>query len=130
MMRLLDFASKLSGSLALVCAILAVLSTASSARADDLGCDNCCAQTYTWGSIEWNECVSQCRQGAGPCAAASGPGGPGCPWSPDRPCDNMCSQSPNCLGDNLCKSNGTCTNCVCRTYQWPQGSNCECRPPA
>ena len=71
MTRLLDLASKLSGCLAGVCAILAVLSTASSARADDLGCDNCCAQTYTWGSIEWNECVSRCMQGAGPCAAAS-----------------------------------------------------------
>lgn len=72
MTRLFDFASKLSGCLALVCALLAVLPTPSSARADDLtDCQNCCAQTYTWGSIEWNECVSQCRQGVGSCAAAS-----------------------------------------------------------
>ena len=99
MMRLLDFASKLSGCLAGVCAILAVLATPSSAWADDLtDCQNCCAQTYTWGSIEWNECASQCMQGGGQCgillcntycAVVCGPanGGPGTAF----PCGGNCT---------------------------------------
>lgn len=117
MTRVYDFAAKLSGSLALVCAILAVLATPSSARADDLtNCQNCCAQTYTWGSIEWNSCVSTCMQGAGSCAAANRCDG-------DDACSNGCISEDvkDCgIAKGQCNKGGVtaCGACTCQP-NWP-----------
>ena len=69
-----NFASKLCGSLAGVCAILAVLAVPSTAWADDLTeCQDCCA-----GQIDpemdpagYNDCVNSCMQGTGACGFAS-----------------------------------------------------------
>lgn len=72
MTRLYDFASRLSGCLAGVCAVLALLATPSSARADDLSdCQQCCeGQDPEHGAI-YDECVTQCMQGAGACGFAA-----------------------------------------------------------
>ncbi|HEY1487875.1 MAG TPA: hypothetical protein VGF84_17345, partial [Micromonosporaceae bacterium] len=68
MNRLYRWAGQLSGCLAGVCAVLALLATPSSARADMLSnCNACCANMYTDGE-QISLCVGQCMSDSGACA--------------------------------------------------------------
>jgi hypothetical protein len=116
MSRVYKFGAGLSGCLAGVCAVLALLATPSAAQADQLS--DCMAFCQGLSGQQNSMCMGACMAG--------GPGTAACPWKPSRPCDIDCFFAPAC-GIGTCRNNAQCTNCTCKVYSWPQGINCECQ---
>jgi hypothetical protein len=67
MSRLYSFAARFSGCMAGLCAVLAVLAVPSSARADDPTCQSCCYNIDPSMGYMYNQCMSECALGQGPC---------------------------------------------------------------
>jgi hypothetical protein len=109
------FAARLCGSLALLCAILAVLASPSQVWADDLSeCQTCCETTQPPGTPEeLQDCINQCMQGAGPCGYVT-----------TLNCKNDCVCDLSPCGDDICQNVAGCsTSCVCKDKV---GGRCEC----
>ena len=72
MIALYGFLSRISGCMAGVCAVLALLATPSSGRADDASeCTSCCTSLNP-DPMAVVACYGQCMEGSGPCASVFG----------------------------------------------------------
>ena len=70
MSAIYGFASRLSGCMAGLCAILALLALPSPSRADTLSDCQACCREKGFVDQELSACVGNCMQGSGSCAAA------------------------------------------------------------
>ena len=70
MSAIYGFASRLSGCMAGLCAILALLALPSPSRADTLSDCQACCREKGFVDQELSACVGNCMQGSGPCAVA------------------------------------------------------------
>ena len=113
MSAIYGFASRLSGCLAGLCAILALLALPSGAQADTASDCTACCQSKGFTDQQLSECVGFCMQGSGPCALAGQ-----CPSKADAKgkCDGcvapgkQCEISPGNPG--LCTPTANkCCNC-------------------
>ena len=114
MTRFYDFLSKLSGCLALVCAILAVLATPSSARADDLSyCESVCS---AYQNQDYSLCVGDCMNNSfGVC--------------PQSTCSNTCAGSKPKCGTGTCDKVQACVDAKCACKPTDDYQFCECQAP-
>ena len=71
MSAIYGFASRLSGCMAGLCAILALLALPSPSRADTLSDCQACCREKGFVDQQLSECVGYCMQGSGPCSIAS-----------------------------------------------------------
>jgi hypothetical protein len=110
------FGARLSGCLAGVCAVLALLAMPSSARADQVQeCQKCCTGKGFSGT-DYSNCVGWCMQGGGDCGAQYT-----CPSNvKDGKYLGCTDPGKQCnYGDKL----GSCGDA-------PLGSACTCKPPS
>lgn len=70
MSGLYGFASRLSGCMAGLCAVLALLALPSRSQADTLSDCQACCQSKGFTNQALSECVGNCMQGSGECAQA------------------------------------------------------------
>ena len=100
MIALYGFLSRISGCMAGVCAVLAVLATPSSGRADDASqCSSCC-MSQNPDPMAFTECYQQCMEGSGSCALVMA-------------CDVTCTGSYPLCGNGKCNAKAACNNYSC-----------------
>jgi hypothetical protein len=122
MRRLYRFSARVCGSLAFLCAMLA-LSTLPRAFADPgqgVTCESCC-QGYGLSGEELQQCVSACNQGSGVCGWAVVKLSK-CPNADPKACSFRNNKMLECLG-SVCVEVGK-GQCDC-TYDSGNG-NCNC----
>ena len=112
MIALYGFLSRISGCMAGVCAVLAVLATPSSGRADDASqCSSCC-MSQNPDPMAFTECYQQCMEGSGSCALVMA-------------CDVTCRGSyPQCGVGKCDAMTPACDNHSCKIIVIIQ--QCEC----
>ena len=116
MSGLYGFASRLSGCMAGLCAVLSLLALPSRSQADTLSDCQACCQGKGFVDQQLSECVGYCMQGSGPCAVAvTACSGAAC-QSPTGACTTACNQqSCNEGGKNpaTAKCNSVTSGCRC-----------------
>lgn len=111
MTSLYGFASRLSGCLAGLCAVLALLATPSSARADTYSDCIACCSGHDLSGQEYSDCFGNCMSTGGQCNLSS-------------ICDNTCSGSYNQCGDGTCDKKNGCDAYTCKIIVLVK--QCEC----
>ena len=119
MSGLYGFASRLSGCMAGLCAILALLALPSRSQADSLSACQACCQSKGFVDQQLSECVGYCMQGSGPCALV------GQAFICPNPISNSCpinnGNKAGCPGTACSTKNSYC-GCVYNNNT----NNCNC----
>ena len=102
MSGLYGFASRLSGCMAGLCAILALLALPSRSQADMASDCQACCRSQGFVDQQLSECVGFCMQGSGPCGGASA-----------MACDVTCTGSYPLCGNGKCNAKAACNNYSC-----------------
>lgn len=107
MSGLYGFASRLSGCMAGLCAVLALLALPSPSQADTYSdCMTICS-VYT--NQDFSECMGNCMSGAGPC-------------------DVTCSGSYNQCGTGTCNAKKGCDRYKCKLILTAKQCECNTNP--
>ena len=123
MSGLYGFASRLSGCMAGLCAVLALLALPSRSQADTLSDCQACCQGKGFVDQQLSECVGYCIQGSGPCAATlynctANCSSPFCPGEQANPCANFGCPT----GDN-----GKCASNQCQCFGAKKAGKYDCK---
>jgi uncharacterized membrane protein len=113
MARLYDLAARASAMAAVLCAVLALMSSPALVRADqDANCEKQCGM-YLTGSDDHANCMAECIQGpGGKCAGTNY-------------CDNGCDAYPNCEPKTCNPGKSYCQTCDCWLYVVEELCRCK-----